>query len=76
MLVFVLVGGFATFVGVQAIVGQFGGTARQLAREVTITDSLRTQMLLDETDVVVSAEDAPSAPATFGGGGQVPGPCR
>jgi diguanylate cyclase (GGDEF)-like protein len=52
MLVFVLLGGAATFTGVQLIVGQFSGTSRQLAREVTLTDSLRAQMLIDEYNVV------------------------
>jgi diguanylate cyclase (GGDEF)-like protein len=52
MLVFILLGGAATFVGVQAIVSQFSGASRQLAREVTLTDSLRAQMLSDETNVV------------------------
>src|ERR1700722_18600766 len=53
MLVFLLFGSLATFTGVSAIVGQFGGTARQLAREVTVTDALRTQMLADESNVVM-----------------------
>jgi diguanylate cyclase (GGDEF)-like protein len=53
MLVFLLFGGLATFTGVSTIVGQFGGTARQLAREVTVTDALRTQMLADESNVVL-----------------------
>src|ERR1700733_10833681 len=52
MLVCILLGGAGTFVGVQAIVGEFSGTSRQLAREVTLTDSLRAQMLTDEYNVV------------------------
>jgi diguanylate cyclase (GGDEF)-like protein len=51
MLVLLVVGGAATFGGVELIVGQFGGTSRQLAREVTVTDALRTDMIADQSNV-------------------------
>src|SRR5580700_5593769 len=50
-LLFLVVGGGATFGGVELIVGQFGGTSRHLAREVTVTDALRTEMLADQSNV-------------------------
>jgi diguanylate cyclase (GGDEF)-like protein len=51
MLVLLVVGGGATFAGVEAIVGQFSGTSRQLAREVTLIDALRAGMTAEQFEV-------------------------
>jgi diguanylate cyclase (GGDEF)-like protein len=51
MLVLLVVGGAVTFGGVELIVGQFGGISRQLAREVTVTAALRTELIADQSNV-------------------------